>query len=65
MRNCHMSALRGSSKARRIQILLRFEPAQAQVWLDAPSVVAFITMFLGLGNPKHDCENSVAKVTIK
>jgi len=45
--------------------LLRFEPADAQVWLDASSVVAGVKMFLGLGDPKRDYENSVAKVTIK
>lgn len=45
--------------------LLRFEPADAQVWLDASSVIAGVKMFLGLGDPKRDYQDSVAKMSIK
>ncbi|MBB6468774.1 general stress protein 26 [Aminobacter lissarensis] len=45
--------------------LLRFEPADAQIWLDASSLVAGVKMFLGLGDPKKDYEDSVASVSLK
>ena len=44
--------------------LLRFEPADAQIWLDASSLVAGVKMFLGLGDPKQDYKDSVAKVPL-
>ncbi|KQU76406.1 general stress protein [Aminobacter sp. DSM 101952] len=45
--------------------LLRFEPADAQIWLDASSLVAGVKMFLGLGDPKQDYADSVARVSLK
>lgn len=45
--------------------LLRFDPADAQIWLDASSLVAGVKMFLGLGDPKQDYADSVAKVSLK
>lgn len=44
--------------------LLRFEPADAQIWLDASSLVAGVKMFLGLGDPKQDYKDSVAKMPL-
>lgn len=44
--------------------LLRFDPADAEVWKDASSLVAGMKMFLGLGDPKEDYKNSVAKVSL-
>lgn len=44
--------------------LLRFDPADAQVWLDASSLVAGVKMFLGLSDPKKDYEDSVARIQI-
>jgi len=44
--------------------LLRFEPADAEVWLDASSIVAGVKMFLGLGDPKKDYKDSVSKVRL-
>jgi general stress protein 26 len=45
--------------------LLRFEPADAEIWKDASSVVAGVKMFLGMGDPKEDYKDSVAQVTLK
>lgn len=45
--------------------LLRFDPADAEVWLDASSIVAGVKMFLGLGDPKRDYKGSVATVRLK
>ncbi|MEO9338573.1 pyridoxamine 5'-phosphate oxidase family protein [Mesorhizobium sp. SB112] len=45
--------------------LLRFEPAEAEIWKDASSVVAGVKMFLGMGDPKEDYKDSVAQVTLK
>lgn len=45
--------------------LLRFDPADAEVWLDASSVVAGVKMFLGLGDPKRDYKDSVATLRLK
>ncbi|CCV15381.1 pyridoxamine 5'-phosphate oxidase family protein [Mesorhizobium sp. STM 4661] len=44
--------------------LLRFDPTQAEIWKDASSVVAGIKMFLGMGDPKEDFKDSVAKVRL-
>lgn len=44
--------------------LLRFDPAEAEIWKDASSIVAGIKMFLGMGDPKEDYEDSVAKVNV-
>ncbi len=44
--------------------LLRFDPADAQIWLDASSLVAGAKMFMGLGDPKQDYKDSVAKVPL-
>lgn len=44
--------------------LLRFDPAGAEVWLDASSIVAGVKMFFGLGDPKKDYRKSVAKVRL-
>ena len=44
--------------------LLRFEPAEAEVWLDASSIVAGVKMFLGLGDPKKDYRGSVSTVRL-
>lgn len=44
--------------------LLRFEPADAEIWKDASSIVAGVKMFLGLGDPKRDYEDSVATVKL-
>lgn len=44
--------------------LLRFDPAEAEVWKDASSIVAGVKMFLGLGDPKEDYKDSVAKVSL-
>lgn len=43
--------------------LLRFEPASAEVWIDASSVVAGIKMLVGI-DPKKDYKDKVAEVTL-
>ncbi|MDR7034952.1 pyridoxamine 5'-phosphate oxidase family protein [Mesorhizobium sp. BE184] len=45
--------------------LLRFDPAEAEIWLDASSLVAGVKMFLGMGDPKKDYEDHVATVDLK
>lgn len=45
--------------------LLRFEPADGQIWVDASSIVAGIKMFLGVGDPKKDYRDHVATVQLK
>lgn len=45
--------------------LLHFEPAHAQVWKDASSVVAGVKLFLGLGDPKEDYKDSVEDVDLR
>lgn len=44
--------------------LLRFDPAEAEIWKDASSVVAGVKMFLGMGDPKEEYKDSVAHVTL-
>lgn len=44
--------------------LLRFDPTDAEIWKDASSVVAGLKIFLGLGDPKHDYKDDVAKVSL-
>jgi general stress protein 26 len=44
--------------------LLRFDPAEAEVWLDASSIVAGVKMFLGLGDPKKDYKGSVSRIRL-
>jgi len=44
--------------------LLRFEPSEAEIWKDASSIVAGVKMFLGMGDPKEDYEDSVATVKL-
>ena len=41
--------------------LLRFDPEQAQIWVDANSMVAGIKMLLGV-DPKKDYQDKVAEV---
>ena len=43
--------------------LLRFDPDQAEIWLDASSIVAGIKMLLGV-DPKKEYRDHVAKVTL-
>lgn len=43
--------------------LLRFDPAQAEIWLDASSVVSGIKMLLGY-DPKEEYKDKVAKVDL-
>lgn len=45
--------------------LLRFEPAEAQIWKDASSLVAGVKMWLGMGDPKKDYQDSVATVRLQ
>lgn len=45
--------------------LLRFEPADALIWRDASSLVAGVKLFLGMGDPKKDYKDSVAKVRLR
>ena len=44
--------------------LLRFDPGSAEVWKDASSLVAGVKMFLGMGDPKEDYKDDVAKVKL-
>lgn len=44
-------------------VLLRFTPADAQIWVDASSFVAGVKMFLGI-DPKEDYKDKVAKVQL-
>ena len=43
--------------------LLRFDPEQAEIWLDASSVVSGIKMLLGY-DPKEEYKDNVAKVAL-
>lgn len=43
--------------------LLRFDPEQAEIWLDASSVVSGIKMLLGY-DPKQEYKDNVAKVAL-
>jgi len=43
--------------------LLRFDPDQAEIWLDASSVVSGIKMLLGY-DPKEEYKDNVAKVDL-
>ncbi len=45
--------------------LLRFDPAHAEIWKDASSIVAGVKLFLGMGDPKEDYKDSVAQVRMK
>lgn len=45
--------------------LLRFDPGDAEIWKDASSLVAGAKLFLGLGDPKKDYRDSVAKVSLR
>jgi general stress protein 26 len=44
--------------------LLRFDPGDAEIWMDASSFVAGIKMFLGI-DPKKDYKDKVAQVTLR
>jgi general stress protein 26 len=43
--------------------LIRLDPEQAQIWIDASSIVAGIKMLLGI-DPKEDYKDKVAEVTL-
>lgn len=43
--------------------LIRLDPENAQIWIDASSIVAGIKMFLGI-DPKEDYKDKVAEVTL-
>ena len=43
--------------------LLRFDPASAEIWIDASSVVAGIKMLIGI-DPKKDYKDKVAEVAL-
>lgn len=45
--------------------LLRFDPADAEIWKDASSIVAGVKLFLGMGDPKEDYKDSVAQIHMK
>ena len=44
--------------------LLRFDPAEAQIWLDASSLLAGARMVLGLGDPEQDYKGNKANVQL-
>lgn len=44
--------------------LLHFESGDAEIWKDASSLVAGVKIFLGIGDPKQDYKDSVAKVDL-
>lgn len=44
--------------------LLRFEPGEAEIWLDASSLMAGLKMFLGI-DPKQDYKDKVATVQLR
>ena len=44
--------------------LLRMDPQQAEIWIDASSLVAGIKMLLG-ADPKKDYTDKVAKVNLR
>ena len=43
--------------------LIRFDPENAEIWIDASSMVAGIKMLLGI-DPKEDYKDKVAEVTL-
>lgn len=43
--------------------LIRLDPDQAQIWVDASSMIAGVKMLLGI-DPKEDYKDKVAKVTL-
>lgn len=43
--------------------LIRLEPENAEIWIDASSVVAGIKMLLGI-DPKEDYKDKVAEVSL-
>jgi general stress protein 26 len=43
--------------------LLRFKPGEAQIWIDASSIMAGIKMFLGI-DPKEDYKDKVTTVQL-
>ncbi|MGB5076074.1 MAG: pyridoxamine 5'-phosphate oxidase family protein [Sphingorhabdus sp.] len=43
--------------------LIRFDPDDAEIWIDASSIVAGVKMLLGI-NPKQDYKDKVAEVTL-
>ena len=43
--------------------LLRFDPASAEIWIDASSAVAGIKMLIGI-DPKKDYKDKVAEVSL-
>jgi general stress protein 26 len=45
-------------------LLLRMDPAEGQIWIDASSVVAGLKMLLGVSDPKRDYADKVAKVDL-
>lgn len=45
--------------------LLHFEPGEAEIWKDASSLVAGVKIFLGIGDPKQDYKDKVAKVDLR
>ncbi|WP_426036659.1 pyridoxamine 5'-phosphate oxidase family protein [Cypionkella sp. TWP1-2-1b2] len=44
-------------------ILLRFDPANAEIWRDGSSLLSGLKLLLG-GDPKADAKDSVAKVSL-
>lgn len=45
-------------------LLMRMDPAEGQIWIDASSVMAGIKMLLGVSDPKRDYADKVAKVDL-
>ncbi len=44
-------------------VLLRFDPADAEIWIDGSSFLAGLKMLLG-SDPKEDYKDNVARVTL-
>jgi general stress protein 26 len=44
-------------------VLIRLEPEEAEIWIDASSIVAGIKMLVGI-DPKKDNQDKVAQVTL-
>jgi hypothetical protein len=41
-------------------VLTQVDPAHAEIWKDASSIVAGVKLFLGMADPKEDYKDSVA-----
>ena len=62
--NSHIAAWYDGGRNDPKLVLLRFDPAHAEVWEDASSIVAGVKTMLGIADPKQDYREKKASIAL-